>query len=47
MSIDGLHPGATLRFRTFGGGGLSPRTRNALMILAEAIRRDKEERPQE
>ncbi|MES2315021.1 MAG: hypothetical protein V4524_03765 [Patescibacteria group bacterium] len=34
-----------LRFRTFGGGGMSLRTRNALMILAEAIRLDNEERP--
>lgn len=31
-----------LRFRTFGGGGLSLRTRTALMILAEAIRLDNE-----
>jgi len=29
-----------LRFRTFGGGGMSQRTRNALMILAEAMRLD-------
>lgn len=35
----------TLRFRTHGGGGLSPRTRVALLILAEAIRQDNEERP--
>ncbi len=32
-----------LRFRTYGGGGKSLRTRNALMILAEAIRLDNEE----
>lgn len=36
-----------LRFRTFGGGGQSERTRIALMILAEAIRLDNEARPQE
>jgi len=37
----------TLRFReTFCGGGHSPRVRNALMVLAEAIRRDNEEFPQ-
>ncbi len=35
-----------LRFRTFGGGGDSPRVRNALMILAYAIKLDNEERPQ-
>jgi hypothetical protein len=34
--------GDALRFRTFGGGGLSGRTRNALLILAEAIRLDNE-----
>jgi len=37
---------AWLRFRTFGGGGQSLRTRNALMILAEAIRLDNQDRPQ-
>ena len=36
-----------LRFRTWGGGGRSLRTRNALMILAEAIRLDNKEHPQE
>ncbi len=37
----------TLRFRTeIGGGGNSPRTRVALLILAEAIRRDNKEHPQ-
>lgn len=30
----------TLRFRTFMGGGASLRVRNALIILAEAIRLD-------
>lgn len=38
--------GEFLRFRTWAGGGLSLRTRNALLVLAEAIRRDTEERPQ-
>lgn len=39
-------PGS-LRFRTeFGGGGMSPRVRNALMILAYAIKLDNEARPQ-
>lgn len=38
--------GQTLRFRTFAGGGGSLRTRNALLVLAEAIRRDNEDRPQ-
>lgn len=36
-----------LRFRTDTGGGCSPRVRNALLVLAEAIRRDNEEIPQE
>lgn len=35
-----------LRFRTHMGGGGSVRVRNALMILAEAIRLENEERPQ-
>ncbi len=35
-----------LRFRTWEGGGMSLRTRNALVILAEAIRLDNEETPQ-
>lgn len=34
-----------LRFRTLAGGGSSLRVRNALVVLAEAIRRDNEERP--
>ena len=37
--------GETFRFRTYGGGGRSERTRTALMILAEAIRLDNETRP--
>lgn len=36
----------SLRFRTYFGGGMSLRVRNALLVLAEAIRRDNEERPQ-
>jgi len=36
-----------LRFRTFGGGGQSERTRTALLILAEAIRLDNLARPQQ
>jgi hypothetical protein len=39
-------PSPTLRFRMpGGGGGLSPRTRVALLILAEAIRQDNEKNP--
>jgi len=36
----------SLRFRTAAGGGQSLRVRNALMVLAEAIRRDNEDCPQ-
>ena len=36
----------SLRFRTYFGRGMSLRTRNALLILAEAMRLDSEERPQ-
>jgi hypothetical protein len=36
----------TLRFRSEFGGGMSPRVRNALILLAEAIRRDNADRPQ-
>ena len=36
----------SLRFRTYAGGGQSLRVRNALLVLAEAIRRDNEEAPQ-
>lgn len=35
-----------LRFRCGSGGGMSRRTRSALLVLAEAIRRDNAERPQ-
>jgi len=39
-------PDRTLRFRMpIIGGGASPRVRNALVILAEAIRLDNEEHP--
>lgn len=42
-----LLPGfQSLRFRTPAGGGSSPRVQKALLILAEAIRRDNAERPQ-
>lgn len=41
------HGPMTLRFRSLGGGGMSLRVRNALLVLAEAIRRDNEDRPQE
>lgn len=47
ISADLCYPGQMLRFRTFIGGGLSLRVRNALMVLAEAIRLDNEERPLE
>lgn len=36
----------SLRFRNYFGGGKSLRVRNALLVLAEAIRRDNAERPQ-
>lgn len=36
----------SLRFRSYFGGGASPRVRNALIVLAEAIRRDNEDCPQ-
>lgn len=38
--------GKSLRFRKDEGGGQSVRVQRALMVLAEAIRRDNEERPQ-
>ena len=41
------HHGPALRYRTEGGGGLSQRTRNALMILAWAIKLDNEKKPLE
>ena len=39
--VNMAHPAC--RFRTSGGGGNSLRVRNALLILAEAIRLDDEE----
>lgn len=50
VAVDGdvhilLPQGVSLRFRTWAGGGLSLRTRNALLVLAEAIRRDNEVAP--
>ena len=36
----GLKPCESLRFRTCVGGGNSPMVRNALIVLAEAIRRE-------
>ncbi|MDO8415216.1 MAG: hypothetical protein Q7S87_03270 [Agitococcus sp.] len=52
IGVDGdawvMLPGMTsLRFRTWVGGGSSLRVRNALLVLAEAIRRDNAERPQQ
>ena len=40
------HRGPSLRFRTDGGGGMSLRTRTALLILALAIKMDTAERSQ-
>lgn len=36
----------SLRFRTWAGGGQSSRVRNALLVLAEAIKRDNAEQRQ-
>jgi hypothetical protein len=36
----------SLRFRTYFGGGMSLNTRNALLLLVEALRRDNEISPQ-
>ncbi len=41
-----LPTGQSLRFRKEEGGGQSVRVQRALVVLAEAIRRDNEERPQ-
>ncbi|MFA6227645.1 MAG: hypothetical protein WC668_00435 [Patescibacteria group bacterium] len=46
ITTDG-HRGPPLRFRAPLGGGSSPRVRNALMLLALAIKLDNQERPQE
>jgi len=43
--IQTLH-NTPLRFRGPFGGGMSPRVRNALLILAMAIKKDNEEHPQ-
>jgi len=40
------HLGPALRFRSASGGGKSLRVRNALMILAWAMKLDNEEHPQ-
>ena len=43
-----IPPNKSLRFRMAGyltGGGRSPRTRNALMLLALAMKLDNEEKP--
>lgn len=42
-----IGPGKSLRFRTGIGGGMSLRVRNALMLLALAIKLDNEDRPQQ
>jgi hypothetical protein len=39
------HRGAPLRFRTTFGGGNSVRVRNALVLLALAMKLDEDERP--
>ena len=39
------HQGPTLRFRSPSGGGHSPRVRNALIILALAIKLDSDDAP--
>ncbi|MFA5124874.1 MAG: hypothetical protein WC473_03605 [Patescibacteria group bacterium] len=41
------HHGPSLRYRSPLGGGSSPRVKNALMLLALAIKLDNEQRPQE
>ena len=46
INIQSKRPGQSLRFRTFHGGGQSPRVRNALMILALAIKIDNQEKEQ-
>ena len=44
ISINDEDAYCNARIRTFAGGGHNHRTRNALMILAEAIRLDNDER---
>jgi hypothetical protein len=45
VSVSSSKRNENLRFRMFSGGGKSLRVRNALLILAEAIRLDNEEHP--
>ena len=45
VSISGEFPSESLRFRAPLGGGRSPMTRNALIILALAMKWDNENRP--
>ncbi|MFH1129426.1 MAG: hypothetical protein V1686_01700 [Patescibacteria group bacterium] len=46
VEFDPTHNASPLRFRGDLGGGMSLRTKNALMILALAIKLDNEEAPQ-
>jgi len=46
LNVDPTHNGVSLRFRNLFGGGVSLRVRNALMILALAIKLDNEKKPQ-
>ncbi|OGG44876.1 hypothetical protein A2673_03260 [Candidatus Kaiserbacteria bacterium RIFCSPHIGHO2_01_FULL_50_13] len=41
------YPAKSVLFCTGRGGGMSPCTRNALLILALAIKHDNEQKPQE
>lgn len=45
VDVQGKRPMETLRYRTYQGGGRSLRVRNALLMLAYAIKKDEEERP--
>lgn len=45
VTVPGRRPCQSLRYRTSQGGGRSMRVRNALLILALAIKMDNEERP--
>ncbi len=46
VGVEPSHDLGSLRFRTSRGGGNSQRVRNALLILALAIKLDNEEHPQ-
>ena len=46
VRVEPSHDLSSLRFRTSSGGGNSQRVRNALLILALAIKLDNEEHPQ-